>query len=335
VRKEALKYLGCCLCRSELETEGVNTWKGDIRSGNLICKKCGLSFPVTVGRPILMTSSAVKEWQSPVSEAMGIDEYATFAESIEILLSIGIDEAIKKVEEVKQLSRSRQEPISDIPAAVTEKIRYRASGDWFKYGNRMERLMAFPWKNGDKSDSFNIFMKRITDSHPGCLLDIASGGGFAVSHQVFHNSGIQQTLAVERDMKCLGNIQYRFKHVGKNKTSEAVGGDVRRLPVRTETIDTAMMLMALPEIHGITAVLEEAYRVLKAGRRCIILVSELPFASDLISPLDFRRFAEKADLYSGYEKFQSDAEECGFQVESSERFTKRPGEYTRLISLRK
>lgn len=335
MRKEALKYLGCCQCKSELETEGIKNWKGEIRSGNLICKECGLRFLVAASRPILMTSDAIREWRSPVSEAMGIEEYATYDQSIEKLLSIGIDEALNLAKTKAQIDSDSLKSISEIPENVIGKMRYRASGRWFKHGKRMERLLTFPWKNGNTSNSFNILMKKISDTHPESLLDLASGGGFAVSHQVWFNSQVKQILAVERDIKCLGNIQYRFKYVGRDKTSEAVGGDVRELPVRTESMDTAMMLMALPEIYGITAVLEEAYRVLKDGGYYILLVSELPFVSDLISPVDFKRFTEGADLYSGYEKFQSDAEKCGFKVESSERFTEKSGKFSRLISLRK
>lgn len=335
MRKEVLNILGCCRCKSELNTDKTKTRKGDIRSGNLVCEECGLIFPIAFGRPILMTSNSIKEWQSPVSEAMGIGEYATYDQSIEKLLLVGIDEALKLVEERKLLKEDDLESISEIPEEKIAKIRYRASGKWFKYGNRMERLLTFPWKNGDSDNSFNILMKKIADTQPESLLDIASGGGFAVSHQVWFNSGIKQTIAVERDLKCLGNIQYRFKYVGGTLTSEAVGGDVRQLPVRTESIDTAMMLNALPEIFGITSVLFEAYRVLKKGGYFIVLVSELPFTSDLISSGDFRKFAEGADLYSGYEKFQSDAEKRGFNIESSERFSEKSGKFTRLISLRK
>ncbi len=214
-------------------------------------------------------------------------------------------------------------------------MKYRDSGKWFRHGNRDDRHLKFPWKSGDESNSFNIFMKKIENTEPESLLDLASGGGSAVSHQVFLNRNLRQTLAIERDLKCLGNIQYRFKYVGRSRTSEAVGGDVRQLPVRTESIDTVMMLQALPEISGISVFLKETYRALKVGGYFIIMVSELPFTGDLISLSEFVQFAENTDLYSGYEKFQSDAEECGFRILESERFAEKSGEYSRLISFSK
>ncbi len=339
MRRKALKYLGCPECRSELETENIRTWKGDIRSGNLICERCGLSFPIVVGRPVLMTAGSIDHWKAPVDEALGIDAPVIPPLSIPRLVSLGIDEALKMAEAERDRqsirTQAKSESILEIPEAVIGKMKYMNSGEWFKHGNRTERHLKFPWKNGDASDSFNIFMKTIADTEPTSLLDLASGGGSAVSHQVFLNGGLDQTLSVERDLKCLGNIQYRFRYAGRSRTSEAVGGDVRKLPVRTESIDTVMMLMALPEIYGITIVLKEAYRVLKEGGYFIILVMELPFTGDLISVSEFARFAERTDLYSGYENFQSDAEEFGLRVFESERFYEKSGKYSRLISFRR
>ena len=333
MKKETLKYLGCCRCKSDLKIESERVWREEIREGRLVCANCGLSFPIAVGRPVVMTSGAVSEWKSPVSEAMGQTSYATFEDSIAKLLSVGIDEALKIVTRKESFSSDSFDSLPEIHSSVTAKMKYRASGEWFRYGRRMERLMTFPWKNGDTENSFNVFMKKIADTNPEFLLDVASGGGFGVSHQVWLNSAVRQTLAIERDLKCLGNIQYRFKHLGRADNSEAVGGDVRHLPVRPETVDTVMMLMALPEIHGITSVISEVYKALKDGGCWIILVSELPFASELVSQTDFVRFAEGADLYSGYEKFQADSEKCGFRIESSRRFKEKSGKLMRLISL--
>ncbi len=53
-----------------------------MRSGKLICKGCGLSFQVVTGRPVMMTSESIREWRSPVSEAMGVRSFVTFEESI-------------------------------------------------------------------------------------------------------------------------------------------------------------------------------------------------------------------------------------------------------------
>jgi uncharacterized protein YbaR (Trm112 family) len=339
MRKSALEYLACPECRSELETENIRTWKGDIRSGHLKCRRCGLMFPIVVGRPVLMTSDSIDHWKAPVDEALGIDAPVLPPLSIPRLVSLGIDEALKMAE-AERFRQSIQtntimKSTPEIPGEVIEKMKYRDSGEWFKKGNRAERHLKFPWKDGDPGDSFNIFMKTIVDTEATSLLDLASGGGSAVSHQVYLNRNLKQTLAVERDLKCLGNIQYRFKHIGRGRNSEAVGGDVRYLPVKTECIDTVMMLGALPEICGVSVMLKEACRVLRDNRYFILKVQELPFSSDLIPLSEFLRFAGKTDLYAGFEKFLSEAEGCGFQVMDSERFTDASGRFSRLMSLMK
>ena len=335
MRKAVLRYLGCPGCRSELAVEEKRKWKGDIRSGTLVCRNCGLEYPVTAGRPVLLWENAQREWTSPISEAMGIEEYRTIDQSMKELFSIGEKRAIELVHERDHVNTEVFESLKSIPRSVVGKMKYRESGKWMKAGNRRERLLSFPWKDGDKTDSFNIFMQRIASTKTDSILDIASGGGFAVSHQAFVNTKVKQILAVERDLKSLGNIQYRFKHIGSESRSEAVGGDVRKLPVRTEVIDTAMMLAALPEISGVTLMIREVFRVLKEGGAFVLLVSEEPMVTELRVDGEFGRFAAEADLYTGYKKFESDSELQGFSVESSLRFEDKRGRMRRLISLKK
>lgn len=335
MKKEVLEFLGCCNCKTELELEKANIWKGDVRSGVLICRKCGLRFPVAAGRPVIMTSESVSEWKSPVTEALGLKEYAALDESFENLSRMGLEEALKLLKKRKEINSTETESFMAVSDSVIAKMKYRESGRWFESGNRKDRLLQFPWRGGDPSDSFNIFMNRILSKEGENILDIASGGGFAVSNQAYLNKGAKQILAVERDLKCLGNIQYRFKYAGGNTNSEAVGGNVRELPVKTGSIDTAMMLNALPEICGLSDLLSEVYRVLKPLGCYIVLIPELPHSIPAISPEFAVQFAEAADLYSGYEKFESDAEKAGFQIESSEAYRKKSGKFSRLIEFRK
>ena len=235
MRSEALEYLGCPECKSELETGRVRTWKGDIRSGNLICRRCGLNFPIVVGRPVLMTSNSIDHWKAPIDEVLGIDTPALPPLSIPRHVSFGIDEALKMAETEKARqsiqTQTKMRSIQEIPGAVIGKMKYRDSGEWFRHGKRSERHLKFPWKNGDERDAFNIFMKK--DGH------------------------------------------------------------------------------------------------------FIIKVTELPFNGDLISVSEFVKFAEKTDLYAGYEKFQADAEKCGFRIEESKRFTGTSGRLVRLITFSK
>jgi len=335
LRKSVLQYLGCLGCQSELVVEERGKYRGDIRSGTLVCRNCGLEYPVVAGRPVLLWKNAINEWTSPVSEAMGIEDYRTIDQSMKELFSIEEEEAIKLVQKRVHTDAEISGPLRNIPRSVVGKMKYRESGKWIEAGNRRERLLSFPWKAGEKEDSFNSFMERIASTEPDSILDIASGGGFGVSHQAFMNAKVKQILAVERDLKCLGNMQFRFKHIGSEKRAEAVGGDVRNMPVGTEVIDTAMMLAALPEISGVTLVIREALRVLKEGGAFVLLVTEDPIVPELKTEAAYGKFAATADLYAGYEKFESDAELQGFNVESSRRFEDRQGKRRRLISLRK
>ena len=151
MRRNTLEYLRCPECKSELETENVRTWKGDVRSGYLICEKCGLRFPITVGRPVLMTAGSIDYWKAPVDEALGIDDPVMPPLSIPRLVVLGVDEALKMAteEEVRQdiQTRTIMKSIPEIPGAVIGKMKYRDTGEWFKHGNRKERHLKFPWKN--------------------------------------------------------------------------------------------------------------------------------------------------------------------------------------------
>ncbi|NOQ23647.1 MAG: hypothetical protein GQ565_13500 [Candidatus Aegiribacteria sp.] len=83
-------------------------------------------------------------------------------------------------------------------------------------------------------------MNTVQRTDPEDLIDLLSGGGYGVTHQAFQNSELKRIAAVERDLNCLWSMQYRFKYIGQNSISEAIGGDVRRLPIASESFDTAM-----------------------------------------------------------------------------------------------
>ena len=146
MRSEALEYLGCPGCKSELETGRVRTWKGDIRSGNLICRRCGLNFPIVVGRPVLMTADSTDHWKAPIDEVLGIDTPALPPLSISRLVSLGIDEALKMAETEKARqsvqTQAQMRSIKEIPGAVIGIMKYRDSGKWFRL---FRKSAVFPY----------------------------------------------------------------------------------------------------------------------------------------------------------------------------------------------
>ena len=326
----AVNCLACCVCNSPLKLKKGRVRKDSVKNGVLECTECGIKYPVVQGRPVVMTDTMVNRWKSPVDEALGMEEPGTYFDSIDKLSGMGIDDAIDLAMKVLAEEKNAGKEIRSIPKPVIEKMKYRASGKWFNHGDRVERLLTFPYIGKQSDLSFNRFMEAVISSKPEILLDVASGGGFGVSHQAFLNREVRQILAVERDLKCLGNIQYRFRYTGRSDVAEAVGGDARHLPVKSGIVDTVMMLAALPEIYGISAVLREIYRVLKPGGRYTVLVSELPFHTERIPVEDFVRFAEKADLYAGFEQFQTKAENLGFKLIASERHKEDSGKLSRL-----
>ncbi|MCK4504808.1 MAG: methyltransferase domain-containing protein [Candidatus Aegiribacteria sp.] len=319
MQSSALEYLRCPKCRGHLSINLTTKRNGDIRSGTMECTECSSQYPVIMGRPALLPNTAVNTWQAPVDEALGVvpGTPVNGLLSLNRLKEIGIDRAIEQLRN----RNMNTELIESDPNAVTKellgKARYLDSGEWFKHNGRAERLLKFPAEGGVNFDIFREFMNTVQRTEPEDLIDLLSGGGYGVTHQAFQNRGLRRIAAVERDLKCLWNIQYRFKYIGRSSVSEAIGGDVRRLPIASESFDTAMTLQGLVELHGISGFLKEAYRVLKQDGYYVALYSEDPVTFDILPVSDLRRFALAADLYAGHEQFISVAEKTGFRVIST------------------
>ncbi|MBD3278009.1 MAG: methyltransferase domain-containing protein, partial [Candidatus Aegiribacteria sp.] len=316
-----------------LELSDTRTWKGDIRSGRMVCANCGRIYPIAEGRPVLLTESMIDQWKAPIDEVLGISDPTIPPLSIPRLVEIGVDNALRRAEVSYPSDEDTKTPGEyRIDQSIRGKLRYRRSGKWFDAGTRRQRLLNF---GGSLSESFDGFMKVVAETKPEVLLDMASGGGFGVSHQIYRNRTVKQVMAIERDVKCLGNIQYRFKCAGGNARAEAIGGDVRMLPLRTGSIDTVMMLQALPEISGISKMLGEVHRVLRPGRYFVIEVIEAPFTGGLISLEEFVRFAGATDLYAGYEELQKLGEEGGLKTVLSKSYARDGKSNVRLIKMKK
>ncbi|MCK4506509.1 MAG: methyltransferase domain-containing protein [Candidatus Aegiribacteria sp.] len=319
MQSSALEYLRCPECMDHLSIHHAVKRNGDIRSGTMKCAKCDNQYPVILGRPSLLPIAAVNTWQAPLDEALGVAPGTPVNGllSLNRLKEIGIDRAI---DQLRNRSMNKELIESD-PNAVTKelrgKARYLDSGEWFKHNGRSKRLLSFPAEGGVNFDIFREFMNAVQRTEPDDLIDLLSGGGYGVTHQAFQNRKLRRIAAVERDLKCLWNIQYRFKHIGRSSISEAIGGDVRRLPIASESFDSAMTLQGLVELHGISGFLNEAYRVLKQDGYYIALYSEDPVTFDILPVSELRRFALEADLYAGHEQFISAAEKAGFKVIST------------------
>lgn len=230
MRNSTLEYLRCPECLGQLIIHQAIKRNGDIRSGMMECAECGNQYPIIIGRPVLLPSGQVNCWQAPIDEALGVQPGTPVNGllSLNRLKETEIDEAIEKFR-----SRSVNSNLTGSdPNVVTKKLlckaRYRDSGEWFKHKGRTERLLTFSTEGGINSDIFREFMNTVQKTKPESIIDLLSGGGYGVTHQVFQNRELKRIVAVERDLKCLWNIQYRFKHIGLSSISEAIGGDVRQ-----------------------------------------------------------------------------------------------------------
>lgn len=333
MKERVMEILCCPLCRSTLELSNTRRWKGDIRSGRMVCTDCSQTYPVAVGRPVLLTAGMVDSWRAPIDEVLGIESAPCPPLSIPRLVEMGLEAALRRADDIDSIDEDlKADGECKVEQSVKGKIRYRGSGKWFDAGSRRQRLLNF---GGGLPNAFEEFMNAVEETGPEVLLDIASGGGFGVSHQVYRNRSVKQVIAVERDLKCLGNIQYRFESAGGGDGAEAVGGDVRVLPLLSESVDTVMMLQAVHEMSGISRMLREVHRLLKPGGHFVLEVSEKPFTDGLIGLEEYIIFAEATDLYAGYEDLQNKGEKTGFDTVLSEGFTRDGKGNLRLISMRK
>ncbi len=322
MRSSALEYLRCPECRGHLSIHQLTKRNGDIRSGTMNCVKCDNRYPVILGRPVLLPNVSVNTWQAPVDEVLGVPPGTPVNGPLSMnrLKEIGIDRAIEQLSDRSTNTKAVELNPNAVTKELLGKARYLDSGEWFEHNGRAERLLTFPAEGGVDFDIFKEFINTVQRTEPEDLIDLLSGGGYGVTHQAFQNGKLKRIAAVERDLKCLWNIQYRFKYVGRSSISEAIGGDVRRLPVVSECFDTAMTLQGLVELYGISGFLKETYRILKKGGYYVALYSEDPVTFDILPVSDLRRFAIAADLYAGHEQFIIAAEKVGFRVISTKAF---------------
>ena len=315
----ALEYLRCPECREHLSIYHSVKRKGDIRSATMECTGCSHKYPVIMGRPALLPDGSVNIWQAPLDEALGVPSgtQVNGALSMNRLKEIGIERAIENLRNRSTNSELIESDPNMVTKVLLGRARYRISGEWFKHCGRNERLLDFPAKGGGNYSIFREFMNTVQGTQPEYLIDLLSGGGYGVTHQAFVNRELKRIAAVERDLNCLWSMQYRFKHIGLNSISESIGGDVRRLPIASESFDTAMTLQGLVELYGIRGFIKEAYRVLRQGGYYVALYSEEPVTYDILPLSDLRKFALAADLYAGHEQFIEAAEENGFGVIST------------------
>jgi ubiquinone/menaquinone biosynthesis C-methylase UbiE len=234
-----------------------------------------------------------------------------------------IDEVIRHVETL-QMQRcqdaSHQANHGVQAVTVTQKernrARYHISGRWFQTKSTNIRVsdgihlrswaLEFAKQpiphDSDKRDVCEEFIFQIIRLKPRRLLDVASGGGFGVSRTLANLPDFEVALSVDRALDAIWIVQYKLKHIGVDRRADALGADVRALPLLDNTFDIVTCHHAMYEVWGITQMFREVYRVLQPGGHFVLSGnSQYPLFStplpDTLTPDELYRFLVATDLH--------------------------------------
>ena len=348
VREELLGVLACPFCRSVLSRER-GRFCGDVYF--LACQGCGSVFPVLLGRPLLVPKGreGVK-W--PRAEAVGWRAQS----AMEAVAHLG--ELQGQGKDIASLVTWMSEPWEPYTRSewlglverTKSQAQARGEGKWWEANDRRERLLhstsgSIPNRQEERS-TLDEFAHRAIRNRPKRILDLATGAGGGISRILNQIEGIELAVATERDLRCTWQIQYKIEHFRPGLFFEAVGCDVRRLPLRDESFDYATCYHALGELCGVSRVLEEAWRVLQPSGILQLSFTDTQLADyappeavpDIVDWLrenrvirpqavgcfaenltklgreEFRAFLEKADLFINLNHLEQKAEESGFTI---------------------
>ncbi len=292
----------------------------EIQTGIMFCASCSEKYPIVSDRPVLMVNNAVHNWLSPIDEALNPSENRRPEGPLSILRlkRLGVETAVGIAASQDKKCIDDSFDISSDLKKLKGKIKYIKSGNWL---NARGRKTGFLSALTNPSESVSSFLKLLTSRNPSSVLDIASGGGSGVVAIADSLKEDVRIFSLERDLQCLWIIQEKFKYIGKQKNSEAIGADVRQLPIKKNSVDMVTSMMAMQEILGISSVLNEIHRVLKPGGSYIALFNKEPWVYDMIPIEQYKSFAKSVDMYSGYEDLVSKAQKQHLVTAHIEEFT--------------
>jgi ubiquinone/menaquinone biosynthesis C-methylase UbiE len=164
-------------------------------------------------------------------------------------------------------------------------------------------------------DEIEEMVVQLLRLRPRCVLELASGGGWFVGRFLNNTAKTAHCIAIERDLSCLWTLQYKFRHVGAEQRAEAIGGDVRALPILDDAFDAVTCCNAFGEIAGLSAFLSEAHRVVRPDGHVLVCHSVRAIRFAPLSWEDFRRLAAAADLFAEKEQLLTLARNVGFVVD--------------------
>ena len=266
-----------------------------------------------------MTDSDIHEWLAPIDEALkpGRKRKPQGPLSLHRLADLGVDRAIaeSRASQAPERTNTTEDIVRSL-RAMDGKIRYRMSGGWLKSRGREQRFLRalrFP------PPAIQALIDLVLEEAPAILLDVAAGGGSGVASLVDALRESATVFAVERDLKCLWTIQKKLQLMGEGDHCEAVGADVRRLPLAEDSVHVVSSTVVMHEVLGMEAFLGEIARVLRSGGCYCAVYFRKPRTHGLIPPEDMRRFAGAVGMYSGHEDLVPLAGELGLALEEHQR----------------
>lgn len=309
---EKHEYLCCPHCHGDLSLRDIRRYKGTITSGKIMCLSCKTEDPIIYGRPLFISAGATDRWIAPVYEAFGnFNEQQSMQSSIEWL------QAHKKSSEVK-----KSMPKPQFSNEFLQQLKYRKAGRWFhtKRG-QIQFARSAALIGSEKGNIIDELLKEIIALKPKRICDIASGGGGGVCRLAANYHDFTTIVSVERDIKCSYVVQYKLAHNAPGKHTEAIAGDIRRMPLKNAWFDMVMCNLSFNEIHDVTATLSEVARILATEGYFIVLNRCEPLLFGVMTITDFLSQIKDHDVFVGYEDFVQKAEKSGLKQHKNTFFT--------------
>lgn len=332
----------CPECRKNLALVNKRTKGGEVRSGLLACSSGDHVYPIVRGRPILLNPYARFSWIPPITEALGIDKKETLNQSLLRVKKLGIDDALSMVRKAKKRRAVSSFTANELGRFTGREMmsiaKYRSSGEWFRWRNRMsflENARIAVKKKSYRNKAYTNYIRTAIGLRPTRIIDLASGAGNGINPIVHAVKGLQYAILAENDPKCLWALQFRLDHLTNRGRTEAVGCDVRRLPFADGSFDLATCNVSFAEIQGVNGLLAEVYRVLEVNGSFVFTDPATPFrepyyTKELLTfagTRQFRKFADYADIHYSHESLVRKAGKNGFVVSCDKRFKEPSGAY--------
>lgn len=290
------------------------------------------SFAVVEGVPILLPPDTVADWQRELIEVVlwehsdqieklyqdmtaadGADSLAICVERILQLVGEKADilQAMKRYEraETARWIVDRQETIDEESIAKFHRLSDPAIGK-----KRVENQHLY---RGEGS-LYNMFSRMVTDDHPQCILELATGAGGSTAAVALKKDKEAVLFSVDIDIACLGNVVGIGSYLGCRDTLLPVCANFWYLPFGDGELDVVCTVCGLDESREIHRTIAQVARVLKPGGRFVCVSREHAFLRQgaILEPLGFTKeetlsWLRRCRMYSDVEMLKEICAESG------------------------